>query len=115
VFEVRPGWYQVARQDRYGEGKKAPRLWLQASPVWRFRSVADGPPMKALAERAWGPENRDVRVIGTRTVGGALWAEVELISGHDCGATEVVVRARGWVRAHAPSGNLNVWYYPRGC
>jgi hypothetical protein len=72
--------------------------------------------MRALAERAWGPESRDVRVTGMRTVNGALWAAVEVITDHDCGGSGAgVVRVRGWLPAHAASGDLNVWYYPRGC
>ncbi len=115
VFETRPGWYQVAREND-GEWRHAQRLWLQASPVWRFRPVADGQPMSTLAERAWGPESRDVRVTATRTIDGRLWAEVELITGHDCGGPGAgVVRVHGWLPAHAASGDLNVWYYPRGC
>ena len=115
VFESRPGWFQVARAQG-GEWRAAPRLWLQASPVWRFRPVSDPKQMKELARRAWGDESRNVRVTGMRTIDGALWAEVEVVNDHDCGSIEkVVVRARGWVPAHAPSGNLNVWYYARGC
>jgi hypothetical protein len=116
VLETRPGWYQVARANHDGEWRSAARLWVQAFPVWRFRPVAEGQPMTALAERVWGPESRDVRVTGMRTVGDRLWVEVELITGHDCGAVGAgMVRARGWIPAHAPSGDLNVWYYPRGC
>jgi hypothetical protein len=116
VFETRAGWYQVARENNYGEWRTAPRLWLQASPMWRFRPLSDGPQMKALAQRAWGPESRDVRVTAMRTIDGALWAEVELLYEHDCASIDKpVARARGWLPAHAPSGNLNVWYYPRGC
>ena len=115
VFETQPGWYQVARGNPT-EWRGAPRLWLQASPLWRFRPVADGQPMRTLAERAWGPESRDVRVTATRTIDGRLWAEVELITEHDCGGPGAgVVRVRGWLPAHAASGDLNVWYYPRGC
>jgi hypothetical protein len=99
-----------------GEWRDAPRLWIQATPVWRFRPVADDAQMKELAARAWGPESRDVRVTGSRTIGGKLWSEIELITGHDCGRPGAdVVRVRGWVPAHAASGDLNVWYYPRGC
>lgn len=116
VFETRPGWYQVARENHVGEWRDAPRLWIQASPVWRFRPVADDAQMKELAARAWGPESRDVRVTGSRTIGGKLWADVELITAHDCGRPGAdAVRVRGWVPAHAASGDLNVWYYPRGC
>ncbi len=115
VFETQPGWYQVARENPT-DWRAAPRLWLQASPLWRFRPVADGQPMRTLAERAWGPESRDVRVTGTRTIDGKLWAEVELITDHDCGRPGAgLVRGRGWIPAHAASGDLNVWYHSRGC
>jgi hypothetical protein len=115
VFATQPGWYEVARENPV-EWRTAPRLWLQASPVWRFRPVTDIGQLKELATRAWGPESRAVRVTGTRTIDGRLWAEVELITEHDCGGPGAgVFRVRGWVPAHAPSGDLNLWYYSRGC
>ncbi len=115
VFDSRPGWFQVglANADNWRGAKRA---WLQASPVWRFRAVASEAESSRLATRAFGPESRDVRVLGLRTVSDALWAEVEIVNQSECASIEPPkVRARGWIPVHAPSGALNVWYYARGC
>jgi hypothetical protein len=113
VFEDRGGWYQVAEKN-HGEWRTAKRRWLQVSPLWRFHPVSDDAGMAKLAERAFGPESRDAKVIDFRVVDGVLWVEVEWVYASDCGGIEVP-RVRGWVPAQARSGALNVWYYPRGC
>ncbi len=60
VFETQPGWYQVARENPR-EWRAAPRLWLQASPVWRFRPVADGQPMRTRRACVGAGEPRRAR------------------------------------------------------
>jgi hypothetical protein len=115
VFASQPGWFQVALEN-HGEWRSAKRVWLQDSPIWRFHDAASDAAQKELAERAWGPESRDVRIVGFRTIAGSLWSEVEVVNESECSsASPPRVRARGWVPAHAPSGALNLWYYPRGC
>jgi hypothetical protein len=113
VFENRGGWYQVAETND-GEWRTARRRWLQVSPLWRFHPVKSDAEMAALAERAFGPESRDAKVMGFRIVDGVLWVDVELVYVTECSGAEVP-RVRGWVPAHARSGALNVWYYARGC
>jgi hypothetical protein len=78
--------------------------------------VDDETDARKLADRAWGPEDWSVRVVGFQRIGDTLWANVEVMSESECSATEPpTVRARGWVPAHAPSGDPNVWFYSRGC
>jgi hypothetical protein len=113
VFENRGGWFQVAETND-GEWRTAKRRWLQVSPLWRFHPVKSDAEMVELAERAFGPESRDVKVIDFRIVDGVLWVDVELVYASDCTGSELP-RVRGWVPAHAHSGALNVWYYARGC
>jgi len=115
VFDVQPGWYQVAREDPV-DWRTAPRLWLQATPLWTFHPVYDPGELKTLADRAWGPESRDVRVLDFRTVDGRLWVEIELIAQSECETLNPPqVLARGWLPAHSSAGALNLWYHSRGC
>jgi hypothetical protein len=115
VFDTRPGWFQVALNQN-GDTGPAQRAWLQASALWRFHPVKDEAEGKELADRAWGPEDWSVRVVGFQTVGDTLWANVEVMSESECRATDPpTVRARGWIPAHAPSGAPNIWFYSRGC
>ncbi len=58
----------------------------------------------------------DVRVARFRGVGDDLWIDIEVVSDSSCQATVTpTVRARGWIPAHAPSGDTTVWFYSRGC
>ena len=113
VFENRGGWFQVAEASA-GDWRRAKRRWLQVSPLWRFQPVKGDVEMAKLAERAFGPESRDVKVIDFRIVDARLWVEAELVYASECGGDDLP-RVRGWVPAHTPSGALNVWYYSRGC
>ena len=115
VFDAQPGWYQVAREN-FGQWRTAPRVWLQATPLWRYHPVNEPREMKALAERAWGAESRDVRVLDFRNVDGRLWVEIELVAESECETLDPPeILARGWLPAHSSTGTLNIWYHPRGC
>jgi hypothetical protein len=84
--------------------------------VWRFHEVAGEAERERLAEEAWGREHRDVRVVGFRDVAGVLWLEIESLSHTSCSSSEPpTVKARGWIPAHAPSGEPTVWFAARGC
>jgi hypothetical protein len=115
VLDRRPGWFRVAPADQHlGQMEGA---WLEEAPIWRFHAVTDEAEQRTLADRAWGPEDWNVRTLGTRRVGDALWIEVEVLSHSFCEDPRKppVVRARGWIPAHAPSGLPNIWFYSRGC
>ena len=112
VLDRRPGWFRVARAGQMpGEIDPA---WLAESPVWRFHpaNAAEG---RELGRRAWGSDNPDVRVIGTRRIGDVLWVNIEVLDHSLCVGTTPIVRQRGWIPAHAPSGEPNIWYPSRGC
>lgn len=114
VLERRPGWFRVAPADQ--SFRQMGTAWLEGSPVWRFHEVRDLAEAQALADRAWGPEDWNVRVVGSRQVGDALWIEVEVLSHSFCvDPRPPAVKARGWVPAHAASGAPNIWFYSRGC
>jgi hypothetical protein len=57
-----------------------------------------------------------VRVVEFRRVDDRLWVRVEVLSHSICESTqEPAITARGWMRAHAPSGEPTIWFYSRGC
>ena len=49
----------------------------RGAPAWRFQAVTDEAERRTLADRAWGPQDWNVRTVGTRQVDDALWIEVE--------------------------------------
>jgi hypothetical protein len=113
VRDRRPGWFQVVLADEMeGEVKSA---WVQASPIWRFHAQTNEAEQRQLAADAWGPDHANVRTLGTRRVGGVLWVEIEVLNHSFCVGQTPVVRERGWIPAHAPSGAVNIWYSSRGC
>ncbi len=63
------------------------------------------------------PVQTDVRVLQFRRVAGRLWIRVEVLSGPAGIACEYnakpKVTRRGWLPAHAPSGEPTVWFYAR--
>jgi hypothetical protein len=54
-------------------------------------------------------------VLGTQRVGDALWVQIEILDHSFCVGRTPIARKRGWIPAHAPSGELNIWYPSRGC
>lgn len=114
VFNRQPGWFQVALSRP--DWRTEPKVWIQDGQVWRFHEVTSEAERERLAEEAWGREHKDVRVVGFRQVAGALWLEVESLSHRSCTSSEPPrVKARGWIPAHAPSGEPTVWFAARGC
>ena len=114
VFQHRPGWYEVARAGPDWRG--AERLWLEEATAWRFHPVDDETERERLARQSFGPEHLSTRVTGFREIDGRLWVQVEVSSHSPCQSMEEPsVRGRGWIPAHAPSGELNIWFSSRGC
>jgi hypothetical protein len=63
-------------------------------------------------------ENQSVRVLEFRHVGNAQWINVEVLDYSPCTVPvgkEPQVIARGWMPAHAESGEPTVWFSSRGC
>jgi hypothetical protein len=57
-----------------------------------------------------------VKVTEFRRVGDRLWVHVEVLSDSPCQSPEnPSVVQRGWLPAHASSGEPTVWFYSRGC
>jgi hypothetical protein len=113
VFDLQPGWFQVAlRRERWQE---APRAWLEASAAWRFVPVTDPVDAARVLSRAWPESPRSVRVLGFTRAGDRLWADVELLSDSPCESAEPAVVARGWMPLHTPAGDTAIWFWSRGC
>ena len=113
VVDRRQGWFSVAPAEQI-PGEIEP-VWLPESPAWRFHHVTNEAERRELGRRAWGPDNPDVRVVGTQQIGDALWVQVDVLDHSLCVGKTPIVRQRGWVPAHAASGKLNIWYPSRGC
>jgi hypothetical protein len=113
VFSRRPGWFEVAFADTGWRDQK--RAWLPDGPAWRFRAVDDEVEAERLISKAWGPQDRGVRVLGFRTIGDAIWIEVEVLDESGCGVAIPSTIAKGWVPAHAASGAVTIWFSSRGC
>jgi hypothetical protein len=113
VRDRKAGWFQVAlAEETEGEVKPA---WVQASPIWRFHGATNEAQQREFATGAWGPDNPNVRALGTRRIGDVLWVEIEVLNHSFCVGQTPVVRERGWIPAHATSGAVNIWYPSRGC
>ena len=115
VFDAQPGWYQVALRND-DNWRKVRRVWLQASALWRYVPMKDEAAARDLTEMTWGTEDLSVRAVGFQTIDGALWVNVEVMTESECASADPpAVRARGWVPAHALSGEPNIWFHSRGC
>ncbi len=77
------------------------RLWRQDRGGW----YAD--PSGHVGETA-------VEVVATETIGDTLWLEVVIPEIPPCGGGRQQ-SARGWIPAWDENGELNVWFYSRGC
>ncbi|HEX2444010.1 MAG TPA: hypothetical protein VHJ77_08700 [Vicinamibacterales bacterium] len=115
IFDRRPGWYQVAlRRDGWWNAERA---WIQEGLAWQFRELKDDVERERLAEEAWGREQLSARVASYKEVNGRLWLDVELWSHSICERVgeEPAFKARGWMPAHAASGEPAIWFSARGC
>jgi hypothetical protein len=126
VLEQRGRWFKV----RLADGA----AWLHASPRAEYlsleRLLEDGltyltdhwdgrlakAPDTASVEIAGPRAERSVRVIGFQEHRGQRWVEVAVLSDSPCTSNEKPrVAARGWLPAHALSGEPTIWFYSRGC
>jgi hypothetical protein len=115
VFDQRRGWYQIAlRREGWWNAERA---WVQGSPLWQFHDVKNDAEREALAEEAWGREQLAARVASYKEIDGRLWLDVELWSHSICerAGEEPAFKARGWMPAHAASGEPAIWFSARGC
>ena len=71
---------------------------------------------KRIAIKGYGrPVHYDVNVISAKKKGHQLWLRVELLGPGRCSGVEPKVIAKGWIPAYSRRGNLNAWFYSRGC
>ena len=132
VYELARNAYRVRLSDgRYG--------WLRTSDAGSFHSlmslyaesltyltgewdgrVFETPPTSDTSSSRPGRFRRNddetpVDVVeGKEDQAGRLWVRIEVLSSV-CSAEEPRVLDRGWVPAHDAKGQLNVWFWSRGC
>jgi hypothetical protein len=126
VLARRGGWFQI----RLATGS----AWVQSSPRDSFHPLEqlllDGLTYlteawdKRLAPSAGAPgrparvaatnSQPSVRVIRSQQLRGELWLDLEVITS-PCEDPNVKALDRGWVPAHATSGEPVIWFYSRGC
>lgn len=126
VLEQRGRWFKI----RLADGA----AWLHASPRATYLSLerllsdrltyltehwdgrlAKAPDAPTLVVPSPGVEP-SVEVIGFQEHRGLLWVHVEVLSHSPCTSNaEPRVVARGWLPAHAVSGEPVIWFYSRGC
>jgi hypothetical protein len=133
VLQQRERWFKVRLTDGAG--------WIHASERDRFLSLEElfrhnettaltelwdrylaGSPGANLVRVPGDPRRRfigyltPVVVIAFDLIGEQQWIQVELLSHSICESSEEpTVTGRGWMLAHAPSGEPTIWFSSRGC
>ena len=114
---VGTAWIQAAEEDGYYPLERLlPDRLTYLTGAWdgRLAPSPGAPAVEIARSRAVGEQH--VRVTEVRRVGQDHWVRVELASHSVCAsAAEPTVTARGWLPAHAASGELAIWFYSRGC
>ena len=120
-------WYQI----RLADGA----AWVRATSRDEFKPLAAlfDQALTALTEHFTGrlrnspggafigqrfTDNQSVRVLEIRQQGDAQWINVEVLDYSPCSVPvgkEPQVIGRGWLPAHAESGEPTVWFSSRGC
>ena len=120
-------WFKIRLEDG--------AAWINASPRDEFKSltVLFDQALTAITEHVTGrlrstpggaeigshlKADQSVNVREVRQVGAAQWLNVEVLDFSPCTVPvgkEPQVIARGWMPAHAESGEPTVWFSSRGC
>ena len=116
-LEAGSAWVHASDRDEFHalEGLLTEGL-AHLTRAWdgRLWDRRDAPARKGmLPPEQYGPS---VRVVRSATAEGRLWLFIEMLSHSGCdGGDEPRVVDRGWVPAHAASGEPTVWFSSRGC
>lgn len=127
VLSQQGRWFRIRLSDG--------AAWLLATPRDVFKPLAElfdqaptsttehftgrlrnAPGGASIGDRFTG--NQSVRVLEVRQVGAAQWLHVEVLDYSPCTVPvgrEPQVVGRGWLPAHAESGEPTVWFSSRGC
>lgn len=132
VYDMENGWYLVS----YSDAGRTGMAWLSPDDAGTFRSVVtlleDGLSyMTAVWDRRlyqtpdrMGPSTTltahqgvwSITVAHSRVEGAEPWLRVVVQEGSPCeGESHPRVHAAGWVPLYAEDGQLNAWFYARGC
>lgn len=119
-FKVRLGdgaaWLQASQQDDYFplEELFTDRLTYVTDASDGHLAASPGATREAGGDSV--ASGRHVRVGEFHRAGDQLWVYVEVLSDSICESTgEPEVTARGWMPAHAASGEPTIWFSSRGC
>lgn len=116
-LETASAWVRASDRDVF---HPLERLYEDALPYltsdWS-RQLSPAPGGSGRAARIPAATREpSVRIVGSRQSGGRLWFQIEVMSHSVCTAgNEPEVIDRGWVPAHAPSGQPSIWFFSRGC
>jgi hypothetical protein len=127
VFDTRTGgWYRIAIDPEgaaFGWIRSAEPFHALAAlvlsderltyltPLWR--GVLHPRPADPTTRLVTRESETPYRALRPATIGNQLWIEVEIVA-DACKDRERVID-RGWVPLRNAAGELNVWYWPRGC
>ncbi len=119
-FKVRlpngAGWIRASKRDEFRSLQQLLKDGLAHvtdSAIGELRN-APGGAGTLLRERA--RDNQAVRIVRFRQLKDVLWIEVELLRESPCiSPDDQKVVARGWMPAHAASGEPTIWFHSRGC
>jgi hypothetical protein len=133
VYDVNRDWYLIGLKSRSGVAKGwvftknsnafswIDGLMLLADNSGYLTDKWDGnlwtkPGVEAGVNQIKEPATRDITVRDTRRIDDDIWLEVEITKQTTCddNGEEYPVIARGWIRTHTVSDDLQVWFYPRG-
>ena len=119
-FKVRlpggTGWIRASKRDEFHSLQQLLKDGLTHVTESGGGDVRSAPGAAGSVLRERARENQAVRVVRFRQLGDGLWIEVELLRESPCTSPDdQKVVARGWMPAHAASGEPTIWFSSRGC
>jgi hypothetical protein len=110
-------WLRASQRDEFLPLERLlPDRLTYLTSAWDGRLAALPGAVMTPVERSRPGADVHVRLVELRRVGDDLWVHVEVLSHSGCeSAEEPGVTARGWLPAHAPSGEPTIWFFSRGC
>lgn len=139
VTDARDGWFKLKTEKSEGwleprfAGRFHPLMELYTESLTYLTAEWNGRVFHAAGKKdgvteipvdhvtdgdneKWATNLAGAEVIESQNVDGQLWLKVKVFHPDvRCEGTEPRESAEGWIPAYADSGELNVWFYSRGC